>query len=196
MSEWKRLVVAVGPLVVFSFAVVAAHERWPNPPPLVLEVVNVAVLVGMFGSAAWMVINVVEAPNPHRRCIVTNSPAPRTNREGDQEVNEPCAARGCETPMSADDWHETERGGHSRRSLTGVLDRLDHLERVFGAVFDLDRCPHGRHERDVCSTCSNASMGALQNIGNPFADEPCGYTIGGQPVTPRILHGIASEVVQ
>jgi hypothetical protein len=106
---------------------------------------------------------------------------------------DPCAGRGCLTPLSDEEWHEDEHGGqHTRRPLTGVLDRLQHLERVFSAVYDLDRCCHGRHERDFCDGCQRDSDGAVSNNGNPRADEAVGYDISGRPITPRMLHHLAS----
>lgn len=105
---------------------------------------------------------------------------------------EPCAVRGCETPLSEEPWHKSERGEHTRRPLHDVLDRLDRLERVFGAVFDLDRCVHGRHERDMCSGCSRSTLGASKNVGNAFADVTCGYGISGRVITPRDLHRLVA----
>ncbi len=106
---------------------------------------------------------------------------------------EVCAARGCETPLSTEDWHTTADGSHTRRPVSAVLDRLEHLERVFSAVYDLDRCVHGRHERDVCFGCQGDSEGAVSNNGNPHADDTVGYDISGRPLTPRGLHALASK---
>lgn len=69
-------------------------------------------------------------------------------------ATEVCAAEQCESPLDPGAWHQTsDGGGHTRRPLSVVLDRLNRLELVFSAVYNLDRCVHGRHERDTCFGC-------------------------------------------
>ena len=46
---------------------------------------------------------------------------------------------------------------------------------------DLDRCPHGRHERDVCYGCQ--IDGHKYNQGNPFLPwTRVGTNLSGKPI--------------
>jgi hypothetical protein len=51
------------------------------------------------------------------------------------------------------------------------------LQRRSGILSDLDRCEHGRHQRDVCSNCDGPSQ------GNPRLDRDriIGFDISGNP---------------
>lgn len=42
---------------------------------------------------------------------------------------------------------------------------------------DLDRCEHGRHEGDICSSCGGPSKGGIIPTGTPI-----GFTMSGNPI--------------
>ncbi len=50
---------------------------------------------------------------------------------------------------------------------------------------DMDRCKHGRHEKDHCLGCDHD--GRADNPGNLFLDARVGSTLMGEPITGRQL---------
>lgn len=60
--------------------------------------------------------------------------------------------------------------------LAEMEERYSRAARMAQIVYDLDRCSHGRHRRDVCNGCGGPSM------GNPhiYPGECIGYDISGR----------------
>lgn len=87
-------------------------------------------------------------------------------------------------------WSTTSIGGKRltwREHADYLTDRLRTAEGLAGVLADLDRCEHGRHEGDVCSSCGGPSH------GNPLIPPggSIGFDLSARPIKPpaRELRG-------
>lgn len=70
--------------------------------------------------------------------------------------------------------------------MTDPLAQRQWLPSLAYLIGSLDRCEHGRHQKDLCYSCQSAHD--VLNAGNPHLDVVIGYDVGGtHPITPRLL---------
>lgn len=91
-----------------------------------------------------------------------------------------------------------------RKRADDLQVRLTRAQAFAAVLYDLDRCEHGRHEGDACSSCEGPSRGnpvlelcdamlEAKSHPHPLPTRTIGFDIGGNPIVVPEAHQLMTD---